>query len=82
VVALEAITALGLLPGPDALLDQGFRDDSLLSDYPLQLNAVVFFLDHLRNALRLADPAIQALLADKEHLLTLLPKLQAIFQPS
>jgi hypothetical protein len=81
-LASEAASLLGLKQDRPALLQRGFAQDALLSNYPLEVDALVALLKQLRALLRLAGkiPIPQGLLADGQHLLDLLPRLQAVFR--
>jgi hypothetical protein len=82
-VASEAMKLLGLSQDRDSLLKRGYDEDPLLSRYPLPLETLVALLKHLR-ALRRLGQTIQvptALLADGQHLIDVLPRLQSIFTP-
>jgi hypothetical protein len=52
-LALEAIDLLKLSRDSDALLQEAFAHDSLLSDYPIELRAVTSLLQMVRDLIRL-----------------------------
>jgi hypothetical protein len=80
-LASEAMKLLELPQQREALLQRGYDDDTLLSQYPLALDTLIALLKQLRTLRRLgaAIPIPEGLLADRQHLLDLLPRLQSIF---
>jgi hypothetical protein len=78
-LAADAIKFLNLQQSAD-LLQRGFDEDPLLSNYPDSLNAVIWLLRHLRVVLRLGLAAAPIDLAPHaEHLFNLLRQMQGIF---
>jgi hypothetical protein len=80
-LASEAMKLLNLPQQREALLERGYDDDTLLAQYPLALDTLIALLKQVRALRRLGAkvPIPEGLLADRQHLTDLLPRLQRIF---
>ena len=81
IIASEAMKLLGLAHDRSALLEQGFRQDFLLSEYPVELDILIGFFDALRTLQHVGHTSLQldSQLTNDSHLFSVLQHMAAPF---
>jgi hypothetical protein len=79
--ASEVMKLLGLAHDRSTLLEQGFRQDFLLSEYPVELDILIGFFDALRTLQHVGHTSLQldSQLTNDSHLFSVLQHMAAPF---